>query len=105
MPQGLNRPPRENARTYPETCEPYKPYKRDGLDNRLDNFDLQRAPQIRTVPLPKQEDGEDFSCSGSESNLGGGLLATLDGDPAAILLDDILPELHAIEELGFGGFD
>ena len=98
MSQGPNGPPREDARTYPETCGPYKD---DEMEVCPDDLNLPRAPQIPTVALPEEDDGEDFSCSGSKSNLEGGSTSTLDGDPEAKLLgrlDDILPELLAISE-------
>lgn len=88
-PQGLNRRPREK-------------------DDWLDNSHLSRAPQILTVALPEEEDSEDLCYSGSESDLGGELMGTLDGDPEAMLLgclDDVFPTLFAIEELRFGEFD
>lgn len=90
MSQGLNRPPRAKARTYPETCE-----------SRKDGGQPPRTPKIHTVALPGEEDGEDFSNGGFdfESDLRGGLMGTLDGDPEAILLgclDDIFPELFTI---------
>jgi hypothetical protein len=98
MSRGLNRRPREKARTYPQT---YEPYKHDhGLEDGLDNLKFPRTPQMPTVALPEQEDGEVFSYNESKLNPGGGLMATLDGDPEAILLDcldDILPELSTIE--------
>jgi hypothetical protein len=93
--QEPNGPPREDARTYPETCGPYKD---DGLEASPVNIKLPPAPQIPTVALPEEEDG---SCSGSGSNLEGGLTGTSDGDPEAKLLgclDDILPELLAISK-------
>jgi hypothetical protein len=99
MSQGINRRPREKARTYPQT---YEPYKHDGLENWLKNLKFPRTPQIPTVALPElQEEGEDFSYNESKLNLGGGLMGTLDGHPDAILLDcldDILPELSTILE-------
>jgi hypothetical protein len=102
MSQGLNGHPHEKARTYPETCEPHKD---DGLEDWLDNSNLLNTPQIPTVALPEQEENEDFSYSGSESDLGGGLLSKLDGDPEEMLGcldeldDDIFPKLFVIERL------
>jgi hypothetical protein len=103
MSQGLNRPPHEIARTYPETCEPNKD---DVPKVRLDNLhrDLLRAPQTPTVALPKQEeeqeDSEKIFYSGSESDLGGGLVGiTMDDEARAMLdyIDDIFPGLLAIQ--------
>jgi hypothetical protein len=87
--QGLNRRPREKG-------------------DWRDNSNLPRAPQIPTLALPEEENGEDLYYSGSESDLGGGLMGTLDDDPEAMLLgclDDVFPTLFAIEELRFGEFD
>ncbi|KAN0107020.1 hypothetical protein V8E52_010579 [Russula decolorans] len=101
MPQRLNGPPRESVRAYPETC---RPYKNDGQEDRPDNFKLPPAPQIPTIALPKEdcEESEDLSCGGSESNLEGGLMVALYGDPES--LDDIFPELLAIEKLSLAEF-
>ena len=90
MSQGLNRPPCAKVHTYPENCESHE-----------DGGQPPRTPKIPTVALPGEEDGEDFSNGGSdsESDLEGGLMGTLRGHPEAILLgclDDIFPELCTI---------
>jgi len=99
MSRGLNRPPHENARTYPETCGRY-------------------APRITTVALPEQEEeeqkcGEDLSDSGSDSEsdlpVGGGLMCTSYGDPEASILFGSCPRVKNIsrplEKLRFDVFD
>ncbi len=101
MSQGPNRPPFQQARTYPEICGPYH--------DRQDDRNPPRTPRIPTVSLPEevQDASKNFPCSYSESNpgLGGGLMVKLGGDPETTVttvtsvgyLDAIFPELFAVE--------
>lgn len=85
MSQGQNRPPHQNARTYPKTCEPRED----------DGFSLLRAPPSPPIALPEKEDCEDFSYSGPESDPDqrGGLMVNI-SDPLIPLdcIDDIFPD-------------
>jgi hypothetical protein len=93
MPQGLNSPLHEDARTDPETSEPNK-------DNGLPvEALLPRARQTPTVALPEQEDSEDFSYSGFASDPGCGLEGslTMHDDPEMLdYIDDIFPGLFSM---------
>jgi hypothetical protein len=96
--QGLNRPPHENARTYPETHQ----------SSHKDGIELPPAPRPPIIALPKQEDDEDFSDVGSELGLGGGpALSIMKHEPEPMLgcLDDIFPGLLGIEKLRSGELD
>jgi len=106
MPQGLDRPPREDAHTNPET---YGLCEHDAPEDWPDKIKLPPAPKILTVALPEEEDdGGFFYSSGSESDLGGGSIDTLVDDPEGLLfgcLDDIFPQLFVIEKLRSGDID